>query len=77
MEEKEKDIGACSDGYHTFDELYEHRNTLFLNLMNLKGHGQARFMRMTVIRRMVFGGDRIAIWSRIICRFLSYLLWKR
>ena len=25
--------GTVSDGYHTFDELYEHRNFLFLNLM--------------------------------------------
>lgn len=27
-----KDKGAISDGYHTFDELYEHRNLLFINL---------------------------------------------
>ncbi len=26
-------IGQVSDGYHTFDELYEHRCTLFLALM--------------------------------------------
>lgn len=26
-------IGEVSDGYHTFDELYEHRCTLFLALM--------------------------------------------
>lgn len=25
-----------SDGYHTFDELYEHRNTLFIALMATK-----------------------------------------
>jgi hypothetical protein len=25
--------GSTSDGYHTFDELYEHRHALFLNLM--------------------------------------------
>ena len=25
--------GTVSDGYHTFDELYEHRHLLFLNLM--------------------------------------------
>jgi len=24
--------GSISDGYHTFDELYEHRNLLFINL---------------------------------------------
>ena len=29
------DKGKISDGYHTFDELYEHRNLLFLNLMRL------------------------------------------
>ena len=28
-------IGSVSDGYHTFDELYEHRCTLFLALMLL------------------------------------------
>ena len=27
---------TISDGYHTFDELYEHRHMLFLNLMALK-----------------------------------------
>lgn len=26
-------VGQVSDGYHTFDELYEHRCTLFLALM--------------------------------------------
>lgn len=27
------DTGQISDGYHTFDELYEHRHRLFLALM--------------------------------------------
>ena len=27
------DIGETSDGYHTFNELYEHRHALFLALM--------------------------------------------
>ena len=27
-----KDIGESSDGYHTFNELYDHRNLLFINL---------------------------------------------
>ena len=27
------DMGNMSDGYHTFDELYEHRHALFLALM--------------------------------------------
>ena len=27
------ETGQVSDGYHTFDELYEHRCLLFLNLM--------------------------------------------
>lgn len=26
-------VGGISDGYHTFDELYEHRHSLFLALM--------------------------------------------
>ena len=29
------ETGKVSDGFHTFDELYEHRNLLFLNLMRL------------------------------------------
>lgn len=29
--------GKTSDGYHTFDELYEHRVTLFLNLVSVSG----------------------------------------
>jgi len=31
----EKDTGSISDGYHTFDELYEHRHMLFINLLML------------------------------------------
>lgn len=34
MTQMEKiDVGEQSDGYHTFNELYEHRHALFLNLM--------------------------------------------
>lgn len=29
---KSTSIGQTSDGYHTFDELYEHRNILFMKL---------------------------------------------
>lgn len=29
MSEEIKDIGETSDGYHTFNELYEHRHQLF------------------------------------------------
>jgi len=29
----ECELGKVSDGYHTFDELYEHRCVLFVNLM--------------------------------------------
>lgn len=27
------DVSQVSDGYHTFEELYEHRHLLFINLM--------------------------------------------
>jgi len=30
----ETDKSQISDGYHTFEELYEHRHALFLNLLN-------------------------------------------
>ena len=30
---REKPVGELSDGYHTFDELYEHRHMLFIALM--------------------------------------------
>lgn len=33
MTNETKDTGSISDGYHTFDELYEHRHALFLALM--------------------------------------------
>jgi len=33
--------GKISDGYHTFDELYEHRHILFINV--LKAHQHAAF----------------------------------
>ncbi len=29
---KKKDLGEVSDGYHTFNELYEHRHTLYIAL---------------------------------------------
>lgn len=29
---------SCSDGYHTFDELYEHRCLLFINLCLSHSH---------------------------------------
>ena len=31
--------GQVSDGYHTFDELYEHRCLLFIALMRAEGRG--------------------------------------
>lgn len=34
---------SCSDGYHTFDELYEHRCLLFINLC--LAHRQNAFWR--------------------------------
>ncbi len=33
--EKSTDIGSISDGYHTFDELYDHRITLFIALCRI------------------------------------------
>lgn len=33
--------GDISDGYHTFDELYEHRNLLFINLFKRVGGNQS------------------------------------
>lgn len=35
-EEAQQDMGEVSDGYHTFNELYEHRCTLFVALMMLR-----------------------------------------
>lgn len=32
------DIGETSDGYHTFNELYEHRHALFMAFSAMKGH---------------------------------------
>ena len=32
------DTGTISDGYHTFDELYEHRHALFVALCRMIGH---------------------------------------
>lgn len=33
----EPDMGEVSDGYHTFNELYEHRHALFLALAKASG----------------------------------------
>lgn len=35
MSEEKKDTGEISDGYHTFNELYEHRITLFISLCKI------------------------------------------
>ena len=40
-------LGKVSDGYHTFDELYEHRHALFLALLYLlraEGHRESCWM---------------------------------
>ena len=39
------EIGKVSDGYHTFDELYEHRHVLFLSLMAVRS-GSAWLSRL-------------------------------
>jgi hypothetical protein len=36
MMSEELNKSQISDGYHTFDELYEHRNLLFINLCLLR-----------------------------------------
>ena len=36
QDDEETEAGKVSDGYHTFDELYEHRNTLFIALCKAK-----------------------------------------
>ena len=38
QEQKEQDKGEVSDGYHTFNELYEHRHVLFANLCAVVDH---------------------------------------
>lgn len=43
MGEEKKDMGEVSDGYHTFNELYEHRHALFLALMHECGPDRAWF----------------------------------
>lgn len=35
-------VGSLSDGYHTFNELYEHRNRLFIALLHIFKEGQFR-----------------------------------
>ena len=35
-----QDLGNLSDGYHTFNELYEHRHWLFITLMCLYKAGE-------------------------------------
>ena len=38
---KKRDQGEVSDGYHTFDELYDHRNLIFINLCLATPHSCA------------------------------------
>lgn len=35
LSKKEESVGEISDGYHTFNQLYEHRNLLFCFLLTL------------------------------------------
>lgn len=37
------DTGKISDGYHTFDELYDHRHLLFLCLLSQIGGWKSKF----------------------------------
>lgn len=43
----DKHRGQLSDGHHSFDELYDHRNVLFISLVNLcqelNGHRLSRY----------------------------------
>lgn len=39
----EEDRGSISDGYHTFNELYEHRNLLFCLLLSEGDGWKSRF----------------------------------
>lgn len=61
------DPGTVSDGYHTFDELYHHRNTLFLALMAMNlpkswrsiHHSDGKRLNGWFIAGMEIGGKQV------------------
>lgn len=52
--------GELSDGYHTFDELYDHRHALFLAWINTRGHpGDCYVVE-----------DHFAGWDIVVCEWM-------
>lgn len=51
-------IGKISDGYHTFDELYEHRITLFIALCRM----QTEWDKMGIGCGPIVEEDAIPVW---------------
>lgn len=54
---KIKITGKTSDGYHTFDELYEHRNALFCYAIR-----QGAFHAVDAIKNHYKGWDLLIAW---------------
>lgn len=84
------DVSLISDGYHTFGELYEHRNRLFINIVNI--FHESKFRNTWKSRKNSDGsfsegwfvagiGDRITYhipekyWNRVNCQEIEKGLW--
>lgn len=79
-----KSVGKISDGYHTFDELYEHRHWLFINLLNAHPkswksqlhHDKTKYEGMFIAGIFTDYGDQITyhmpwdLWHKVKCRVL-------
>lgn len=69
---KKKDKGKISDGYHTFDDLYEHRHALFLYILK---HGNYRAAEAQL--NHYAGWDLIKLCLAATGEQISYHLPKR
>lgn len=55
-----KPTGKMSDGYHTFDELYDHRIALFLELCRFRRHEVWYSFRHSD-GKLAFGGKYVVV----------------
>lgn len=73
------DVGKISDGYHTFDELYEHRCVLFMALCNFCGRSMDAWKSRLHADGSFYNGWFVAgmgkIWGNIVTYHVPISMW--
>jgi hypothetical protein len=69
-------MGELSDGYHTFNELYEHRNLLFIRLINNLVHTRDAWKSKSNYVGTQFGGFFVAGISDVVTYHIPLKYWE-